>query len=84
KHIATLVFSAERARWIADEYWHSEQQTRWLDDGRFELKIPFNNHSELLMDILKHGADVEVQAPDFLVEAVVEQIEAMRKMYREG
>lgn len=84
KHIATLVFSAERARWIADEYWHSEQETRWLDDGRFELKIPFNNHSELLMDILKHGADVEVQAPDFLVAAVIEQIEAMRKMYREG
>lgn len=81
KHTAVLVFSAERARWIADEYWHAEQQTRWLDDGRFELKIPFNDHRELLMDILKYGADVEVLEPDFLVAAVVEQVEAMGKMY---
>jgi len=81
KHTAILIFSAERARWIADEHWHSEQQTRWLDDGRFELQIPFNDHRELLMDILKYGADVEVQAPDFLFAAVIEQVEAMRLMY---
>jgi proteasome accessory factor C len=82
KHTAVLVFSAERARWIADENWHPEQQTQWLDDGRFELRIPFNDHRELLMDILKYGADVEVRGPDFLVAAVVEQIEKMQAMYR--
>jgi proteasome accessory factor C len=77
-----LVFSAERARWIADEHWHPEKQTKWLDDGRFELRVPFNDHRELLMDILKYGADVEVKEPDFLVSAVVEQIEKMQAMYR--
>jgi proteasome accessory factor C len=82
KHTAVLVFSAERARWIADENWHPEQQTQWLDDGRFELRIPFNDHRELLMDILKYGADVEVRGPDFLVAAVVEQVEKMQAMYR--
>ncbi|MGH8558073.1 MAG: helix-turn-helix transcriptional regulator [Methylococcales bacterium] len=81
RHTAVLIFSAERARWIADEHWHPEQQSRWLEDGRFELRIPFNDHRELLMDILKYGADVEVMEPDFLVEAVVEQIQKMRTMY---
>jgi proteasome accessory factor C len=82
KYTAVLVFSAERARWLADEHWHPEQQTRWLDDGRFELRIPFNDHRELLMDILKYGADVEVREPDFLVTAVVEQAERMQAMYQ--
>jgi proteasome accessory factor C len=82
KHTAVLVFSAERARWIADEHWHPEQQTQWLEDGRFELRIPFNDHRELLMDILKYGADVEVKEPDFLVTAAVEQIEKMQAMYQ--
>jgi proteasome accessory factor C len=82
KHTAVLVFSAERARWIADENWHPEQQTKWLDDGRFELRIPFNDHRELLMDILKYGADVEVRGPDFLAAAVVEQVERMQAMYQ--
>jgi len=81
RHTAVLVFSAERARWIADEHWHPEQQTKRLDDGRFELRVPFNDHRELLMDILKYGADVEVRGPEFLVAAVVEQVEKMRAMY---
>jgi proteasome accessory factor C len=81
KHTAVLVFSAERARWIADEHWHPEQQTKRLDDGRFELRVPFNDHRELLMDILKYGADVEVRGPDFLVEAVKDQVGKMRAMY---
>jgi proteasome accessory factor C len=82
QHTAVLVFSAERARWIADEHWHPEQQTKWLDDGRFELRVPFNDHRELLMDILKYGADVEVRGPDFLVAAVVDQVGRMRAMYQ--
>jgi len=82
--LAVLNFSADRARWVADEQWHPEQQSQWLDDGRYQLSIPFNDHRELLMDILKHGAEVEVVAPAFLVEAVREQIVAMQKIYPGG
>jgi proteasome accessory factor C len=84
QHTAVLVFSAERARWIADEHWHPEQQTKWLDDGRFELRVPFNDHRELLMDILKYGADVEVKEPAFLVEAVKVQVRKMQETYWKG
>lgn len=83
RYLAVLNFSADRARWVADEHWHPEQQSQWLDDGRYQLSIPFNDHRELLMDILKHGAEVEVIAPEFLVEAVREQIAAMGKIYED-
>ena len=60
---ATLRFSPVTARWVADEHWHSQQQGAWLSDGRYELKVPYSNSKELLMDVLKYGPDVEVVAP---------------------
>ena len=53
----------EAARWVADEYWHSKQQGRFLPDGRYELKVPFSNAKELLMDVLRYGADAEITEP---------------------
>jgi len=82
QHQAILNFSADRARWVAAENWHPAQQSQWLDDGRYQLTIPFNDHRELLMDILKHGAEVQVVEPAFLVEAVREQIIGMWEIYR--
>lgn len=63
---ATLLFSAKAARWVADEHWHSKQQGRFLPDGRYELKIPYSNARELLMDVLRYGADAEVMEPPAL------------------
>ena len=67
---AILRFSAESARWVADERWHPEQAGQFSTDGRYELRIPYRDDRELVMDILKHGADVEVVAPDTLRDAV--------------
>lgn len=63
---ATLLFTAKAARWVADEHWHSKQQGRFLPDGRYELKIPYSNARELLMDVLRYGADAEVVEPPAL------------------
>ncbi len=71
---AILRFSPERARWVADETWHPAQTSRWLDDGRFELTIPYHETPELVMDILKHGAEVEVIAPTQLRNAVAAEL----------
>ncbi|HKE48650.1 MAG TPA: YafY family protein [Rhodanobacteraceae bacterium] len=60
---ATIRFSSHAARWVADEHWHSQQQGTWLPDGRYELKVPYSNSRELLMDVLKYGPDAEVVAP---------------------
>jgi predicted DNA-binding transcriptional regulator YafY len=63
RHTATIVFSAEAARWVAEEHWHSKQEGRFLPDGRYELKVPYSNPRELLMDVLRYGADAEITAP---------------------
>lgn len=65
---ATLLFSPKAARWVADERWHSKQQGRFLPDGRYELKLPYSHARELLMDVMRYGADVEVVEPPALRE----------------
>jgi predicted DNA-binding transcriptional regulator YafY len=65
---ATIVFSAKSARWVADERWHSQQQGRYLSDGRYELKVPFSTSRELLMDVLHYGSDAEIIEPQSLRE----------------
>ncbi|EKE17341.1 MAG: helix-turn-helix type 11 protein, partial [uncultured bacterium] len=68
---ATLRFTPERARWVAAEQWHPAQQAALLPDGSYQLSIPYSNDPELIMDILKYGADCEVIAPTELREKVV-------------
>lgn len=68
KATATIRFSPHAARWVADEHWHSQQKGEWLDDGRYELKVPYSNSRELLMDVLRYGPDAEVVAPVSLRE----------------
>lgn len=81
EHQAELLFSARRARWVADEQWHPDQQGELLQDGRYRLRIPFSNPSELLMDILQFGSEVEVVGPDFLRDMVKQSLKDSRKIY---
>jgi predicted DNA-binding transcriptional regulator YafY len=78
---ATLRFSVQRARWVATERWHPKQETRVLEDGRFELKLPFADDRELIMDILKHGADCEVVAPAALRARVADEMRRALSQY---
>lgn len=74
KHTALLRFTPERARWVAEEQWHPQQQSRILEDGSYELQLPYSDPRELAMDVLKHGAEVEVIEPKSLREMVREQL----------
>jgi predicted DNA-binding transcriptional regulator YafY len=65
---ATIRFSPHAARWVADEHWHSQQEGTRLPDGRYELKLPYSNSRELLMDVLNYGPDAEIVAPVSLRE----------------
>ena len=73
---ATLVFTPERARWVAAEHWHPEQEGCFLDDGSYQLRLPYSNDPELVMDILKYGLDCEVVGPAGLREKVVGLLKA--------
>lgn len=60
---ATLVFTPWSAIWVAPEQWHPQQKSRKLADGSLELKVPYTDDTELLMDIQRHGPDVRVVSP---------------------
>jgi len=78
---AKLRFTPERARWVSAEQWHPQQRGRFEPDGSYLLEIPFSDHRELAMDVLRHGAHVEVLEPQSLRAAVRGQLEAALKRY---
>ncbi|MDT8453483.1 MAG: WYL domain-containing protein [Gammaproteobacteria bacterium] len=80
-HTAVLRFTPERARWVADEQWHPQQKSSWLENGEYELQLPYGNPTELIMDILKYGTDVEVIKPAGLRNAVKNRIADMMQIY---
>ncbi len=85
RHTAVLRFTPERARWVAEERWHPEQQGEWLPDGRYELRLPYGDPRELIMDILKYGAEVEVAGPEELRHEVMERLRQAAQVYaRDG
>ena len=82
KHTGVLRFTPERARWVADEHWHPQQQSLLLGDGSYELRIPYSDPRELVMDILKHGADVEVISPESLRNTVADHLQNALGRYK--
>jgi len=78
---ATLLFAPDISRWVSSERWHKDQKGRVLDDGSFELKVPYSDDTELLMDILRYGSKVKVMAPVRLAESINLEIVKMGKIY---
>lgn len=60
---AKLRFTPERARWVAGESWHSMQESSFDADGSYLLSFPYADDRELIGDIMRYGADVQVLAP---------------------
>lgn len=78
---ATLRFSPEAARWVATEQWHPRQKASTDAEGRYILELPYSNPTELAMDVLRHGANVEVLAPESLRLAIRDEMTAALKAY---
>jgi predicted DNA-binding transcriptional regulator YafY len=78
---AVLLFNATRARWVSRETWHPKQDGKLQLDGTYLLKFPYSREPELVMDILKYGADVEVLAPESLRRAVAGQLQQATALY---
>jgi predicted DNA-binding transcriptional regulator YafY len=69
---------------VADEQWHPKQRVDQLPDGSVVLHVPYRSATELLMDILRHGPEVEVVAPAALREDVIAAHVAAANRYRKG
>ena len=80
-NIAVLKFTPHRSQWVAEEIWHHKQTGTWLDDGSYQLEIPYGNDLELIGDILKYGDQVEVIAPRVLREKVIKRLRNMLELY---
>jgi predicted DNA-binding transcriptional regulator YafY len=78
---AVLAFEARAAQWASREEWHPDQKGRWLADGRFELRLPYVDDTELVMDVLRQGEEVRVLAPPALVSAVRARLAAAVALY---
>ena len=78
---AVLLFNATRARWVSRETWHPKQEGILQLDGTYLLKFPYSREPELVMDILKYGADVEVLAPESLRKAVASAHAEAARLY---
>lgn len=70
KQWATLVFQPQAAQWVSREVWHAQQRGRWLEDGRYELQLPYADVTEIAMDVMRHGDQVQVVEPLDLVRHI--------------
>ena len=79
--IAVLRFSPNAARWVSQEQWHSRQKGYFDGAGYYRLTVPYTNATELVMDILRHGPDVEVLQPRALRQQVEDQLAETIRLY---
>ena len=75
--IAILKFSPFRARWIAREQWHKDQQGTLQADGSYLLEVPYFDDRELMHDILRQGSQVDVLGPEELKIRVKQELQTM-------
>jgi len=81
---ATLKFTPEAARWVSAQNWHPKQRSRVEKDGSYVLELPYAQDRELVMEILKFGADVEVLQPPDLRKRVADALKAAVKRYNKS
>jgi len=81
RHTAVLHFSSTAARWVADEQWHRDQRLEVRPDGSAELRVPYSDPRELLMDIRRYGPEVEVVSPRALRRLVAQSLREAAARY---
>lgn len=72
--LARLQFTPLAARWVAGEQWHPQARRQVLPDGALVLEVPYGHDTELVQEILRHGAECQVLEPPALRRAVALQL----------
>jgi predicted DNA-binding transcriptional regulator YafY len=80
---AVLRFTKERARWVERETWHRQQECHTEADCSYVLSVPYSDDREILGDILRFGADVEVlEPPELRAKVQMEFLQAAGRYVR--
>jgi predicted DNA-binding transcriptional regulator YafY len=80
-HRAKLKFNPRQARYVSLETWHPKQTSSMADDGSYILEVPYSMDTELVRDLLRYGADVEVLEPPELRLHVAEALRTAASKY---
>ena len=68
-----LIFEPEAGRWVAEEQWHSSQDSKELADGRIQITFHVGITPEMVSWLLYYGGNVFVERPLWLREEVRER-----------
>lgn len=78
---AKLLFTAKQAPWVKSETWHPDQTAETTEDGSYLLTVPYSDHREILLEILRFGPEVRVLAPPELQQEVARRHRAAAAQY---
>lgn len=81
RYWAKLKFNANAARYVDGEIWHVEQRSRYDRAGNYHLEVPYSSAQELVMDVLRHGAEVEVLGSSGLRQEIKNRVDGMSALY---
>ncbi len=81
--VVKLRFSPAVSPLIAEQEWYEAQEVSIDQGGSLHLSFPVSGLAEVIREILKYGADVEVIEPAELRDAGAKEIRRMEKLYRQ-
>ncbi len=70
---AQIHLPVDRVSYVLREGWHVDQRVEPNEDGSAELFVPYSNPTELVGEILRWGAGIEVKAPEKLKTLVASE-----------
>lgn len=76
-----LLFDAYQARYIKERIWHPSQETEDRPDGSMLMRFRTGALSEVQRQIMSYGSHVKVLAPESLVVAVKDELQAALHLY---
>ncbi|BBP46419.1 transcriptional regulator [Thiosulfatimonas sediminis] len=79
---ASLHFDEYITRWVEHEIWHPQQISEKQPDGSLIMHLPYHHDIELIQDILKHGSNVKVLAPQDLKDKVKQRLAQAWEAYQ--
>lgn len=80
--LAVLEFSPYISRWVKDESWHPKQIGKMQQDGSYLIKIPYNQDTELIQQILSYGAEIKVLEPAELKHKIFLELKKIIQIYK--